>query len=143
MALSYEQMYLSDVQKNLGFLFQLCLVDLGKSPDEVQADFLASEIPRQIEFGNPNFLSGKSGYELALLLYSHADNQILSALSAPYYPQAEYWSGFVLAYCQWKLQVPFRTILENYPLERILQSHRLLHEADISKITSLIEGSLA
>lgn len=142
MALSYEHLYLSDVQKNLGFLFQFCLVDLGKSPDEVQADFLASEIPQQIEFGNPNFLSGKSGYELALLLYPHVDDQIQAALLAPYYPQAEYWSGFVLAYSQWKLQVPFSTILQNYPLERILQNYPLLHEADISKITSLIEESL-
>lgn len=38
MALSYDQMYLSDVQKNLGFLFQFCLCNLEKSPEELQQD---------------------------------------------------------------------------------------------------------
>ena len=38
MALSYNQMYLSDVQKNLGFLFQFCLCNLEKSPEELQQD---------------------------------------------------------------------------------------------------------
>ena len=60
MALSYDQLYLSDVQKNLGFLFQFCLRNLGKSPEELQQDFLSSIIPTQIEFGNPVFLV--SGY---------------------------------------------------------------------------------
>lgn len=38
MALSYNQMYLSDVQKNLGFLFQFCLCNLEQSPEELQQD---------------------------------------------------------------------------------------------------------
>lgn len=143
MALSYEQMYLSDVQKNLGFLFQFCLCNLGKSPQELQQDFLASIIPTQIEFGNPDFLSGKSGLELAFFLYQGIEQKIKEALQEPYYPQAEYWAGFVVAYAQWKLQIPFSVLFSKYPLERILSNYHLMHEADISKMVDLIQSEMA
>ena len=142
MALSYDQLYLSDVQKNLGFLFQFCLRNLGKSPEELQQDFLSSIIPTQIEFGNPDFLSGKSGLELAFFLYQDIEGKVEEALQEPYYPQAEYWVGFVVAYVQWKLQQPFRVLLESYPLERILSNYHLMHEADISKMVELIQEEL-
>lgn len=143
MALSYEQMYLSDVQKNLGFLFQFCLCNLGKSPQELQQDFLSSIIPAQIEFGNPDFLSGKSGLELAFFLYQDIEQEIKEALQEPYYPQAEYWAGFVVAYAQWKLQISFSTLFSNYPLERILANYHLMHEADISKMVDLMESEMS
>lgn len=142
MALSYDQMYLSDVQKNLGFLFQFCLCNLEKSPEELQQDFLSSIIPTQIEFGNPDFLSGKSGLELAFFLYQDIEQKIEEALQEPYYPQVEYWSGFVVAYAQWKLQVPFSLLFSKYPLERILANYHLMHEADISKMVDLIQSEI-
>ena len=143
MALSYEQMYLSDVQKNLGFLFQFCLCNLGKSPQELQQDFLSSIIPTQIEFGNPDFLSGKSGLELAFFLYQDIEQEIKEALQEPYYPQAEYWAGFVVAYAQWELQIPFSILFSKYPLERIMANYHLMHEADISKMVDLIQSEMA
>ena len=143
MALSYDQMYLSDVQKNLGFLFQFCLCNLKKSPEELQQDFLSSIIPAQIEFGNPDFLSGKSGLELAFFLYQDIEQEIKEALQEPYYPQAEYWAGFVVAYAQWKLQIPFSILFSKYPLERILANYHLMHEADISKMVDLIQSEMS
>ena len=142
MALSYEQMYLSDVQKNLGFLFQFCLCNLGKSPEELQQDFLSSIIPAQIEFGNPDFLSGKSGLELAFFLYQDIEQEIEKALQEPYCPQAEYWAGFVVAYTQWKLQIPFSLLLSKYPLERILANYHLMHEADVSKMVDVMQSEI-
>ena len=50
--------------------------------------------------------------------------------------------GFVVAYAQWKLQQPFRVLLESYPLERILSNYHLMHEADISKMVELIQEEL-
>ena len=140
MVLSYDQMYLADVQKNLGFLFQFCLCNLRKTPEELQRDFLSSEIPYQIEIGNPDFLSGKSGFELAFLIYQDIEKEIRSALQEQYCPQADYWTGFILAYSQWKLQCPFRVLLERYSLERILASYPLMHEADVSKMVEVFGG---
>ena len=137
---SYDESYLSDVQKNLGFFFQFMLCNMNFSPEEAQKKFLESIIPVQIEMGNPDFLCGKSGLELAKICLGSADisDKVSESLSEPYYPQAEYWSGYVLAYCQWKNAITFAKILSNYSLELLLSNYNMMHEADISKINKLI-----
>ena len=69
MAYPYDEVYLEPVQKNLGFFFQMALRNLKLAPEIVQDAFLTSQIPEQIEMGNPDFLCGKSGYELALIAF--------------------------------------------------------------------------
>lgn len=141
MIYTYSQMYLNDVQKNLGFFFQTALRYLRKSPAEVQQAFLQSEIPAQIEIGNPDFLCGKSGYELAIIAFDcdEAEAAIKESRKYPFYPQEEYWSGTVLAYYQWKAALSFEEILSKFPLERILANYHLMHEADISKMVSVMD----
>lgn len=140
MTCTYDEMYLNDVQKNLGFFFQLLLHNIELSPKNAQEAFLNSIIPQQIEIANPDFLCGKSGYELAMIALPQMDMSkvIEEAVQEPFYPHAEYWTGFVLAFCQWKNNIPFATILEHYPIEQFLQSYRLLHEADITKAEQII-----
>lgn len=142
MAYPYDEIYLESVQKNLGFFFQISLRNLNLSPKDVQDAFLASDVSKQIEMGNPDFLCGKSGYELALIAFPKilTDDIIKQAISEPFYPEAEYWSGTVLAYCQWKTGKSFSAILAQYPLERILSNYHLMHEADITKMVNLIEA---
>ena len=147
MQYSYDESYLSEVQKNLGFFFQFLLHNLAFSPKNAQTIFLSSIIPAQIEQANPDFLCGKSGFELTLLaLGQKAESNIMTkiyeAIKEPFFPEAEYWSGYILAYCQWQHSIPFSTILKNYPLERILNSYHLLHEADITKADSVIMSFL-
>lgn len=143
MTYPYDESYLSDVQKNLGFFFQFLMWNLKLSPEEAQKIFLTSQIPEQIEIGNPDFLCGKSGFELAMIALPNQDlhEKIKQAVEEPFYPQAEYWCGYVLAYCQWKHNVPFSLILQNYPLERLMQSYHLLHEADITKTDEIVMGN--
>jgi hypothetical protein len=142
MAYPYDEIYLESVQKNLGFFFQISLRNLNLLPQDVQNTFLASDVSKQIEMGNPDFLCGKSGYELALIAFPKilTDDIIKQAISEPFYPEAEYWSGTVLAYCQWKTGKSFSAILAQYPLERILSNYHLMHEADITKMVNLIEA---
>ena len=140
MAYPYDEIYLESVQKNLGFFFQISLRNLNLLPQDVQNTFLASDVSKQIEMGNPDFLCGKSGYELALIAFPKilTDDIIKQAISEPFYPEAEYWSGTVLAYCQWKTGKSFSAIFAQYPLERILSNYHLMHEADITKMVNLI-----
>lgn len=142
MAYPYDEIYLESVQKNLGFFFQISLRNLNLLPQDVQNTFLASDVSKQIEMGNPDFLCGKSGYELALIAFPKilTDDIIKQAISEPFYPEAEYWSGTVLAYCQWKTGKSFSAILAQYSLERILSNYHLMHEADITKMANLIEA---
>lgn len=144
MKYAYDEMYLADVEKNLGFFFQFLLSNLNRTPTEAQNLFLKSEIPQQIEIANPNFLCGKSGYEFAMLALPEEDlsKKIEEAIKTPFYPEAEYWAGFVLAYCQWKNNVSFAKILKSYPLEKLLALYHLLHEADVTKTEKIIMENL-
>lgn len=140
MKYAYDESYLEDVQKNLGFFFQFLLCNEKMPPEEVQRLFLSSEIPYQIEIGNPDFLCGKSGFELAILALKDKDLSlsISKAQKMPFFPQSDYWCGFVLAYCQWKNNITFEKILQSYSLKQILDIYPLLHEADITKTEELI-----
>lgn len=144
MTYPYSKNYLADAQKNLGFFFEFALCNLQLLPEFVQQAFLNSEVPNQIEIGNPNFLCGKSGIELAEIAFANEhlknyfDKTQFYASQDFFYPAAEYWCGFVLAYCQWKNNLPFKKILDKFPLSKILDSYHLFHEADISKIDSVI-----
>lgn len=141
MKYTYDESYLNDVQKNLGFFFQAALCNLHLPPDKVQQAFVESDIPAQIEFGNPDFLCGKSGYELLAIAFGkeQTHHAIEEALQEPFLPQAEFWSGSILAQYQWKSGLLFKNILEKFPLERLLSNYGLMHEADISKMMELID----
>lgn len=139
---AYDESYLSDAQKNLGFFFQFLLCNMRFDADAAQKVFLDSIIPEQIQIANPDFLCGKSGYELAIVALNGQDvsKQIDEALKEPFYPAAEYWCGYVLAFCQWKNNIPFAEILKNCPLSKILDAYHLLHEADITKAEQFVMG---
>lgn len=141
MKYAYDEFYLNDVQKNLGFFFQGVLRLLRQTPEQAQSLFLESEIPYQIEIGNPNFLCGKSGIEFLMLACKSAvtDKTIAEAQDEFFYPQAEYWSGNILATYQWQTGFTFQRILEKFPLARILDHYQLMHEADFSKMTALMD----
>ena len=143
MKTAYSEMYLSEAQKNLGFFFLATLRYLNLPVNEVQKVFLASEIPTQIEYANPNYLCGKSGYELAILAFPQLEKKLLEFIYEPFYPQAEYWCGHVLAYYQWYSCKSFAEILGKYPLERILSDYRLMHEADITKMAQAMDVVVA
>ncbi len=140
---SYDELYLGQVEKNLGMFFHGALLFLGKKVNEVQEKFLASEIPHSIENGNPNYLCGKSGAEFLRIVFAseNIEPAIEQLQKAPFYPQAEYWSGLVLANCQWKTGKTFKEILEKHPLSRILDNYHLMHEADISKMIEMMENT--
>ena len=92
---AYDESYLSDAQKNLGFFFQFLLCNMRLDADAAQKVFLDSIIPQQIQIANPDFLCGKSGYELAFVALNGQDisTQIEEAQKEPFYPGAEYWCG--------------------------------------------------
>ena len=95
---------------------------------------------RILFFSFPYFLCGKSGYELAMLTLPENDlsEKINEAIAEPFYPDAEYWSGYVLAYCQWKNNLSFEKLLSAYPLNNLLSGYHLLHEADVTKADEII-----
>lgn len=93
-------------------------------------------LAEQFEWGNPKFVGGMSGVELALEVFHRTTGQIPDVdASASEEKSPEYWAGWSLAYYQWKTGMPFREIDSHVLTVSRVCSMYLLHEADISKFT--------
>lgn len=62
---AYSGLYLDDAMRNLGDMVELAVCDLGFDPDEFFDWFISSGIASRFEKGNPKYITGMSGFELA------------------------------------------------------------------------------
>lgn len=129
MTRAYDEQYLDDAMHNLGeafdFACHVCQVKL----DDFLAMMLSSGIARHFERGNPKYVSGMSGTELALevlertgLHIAHADARTEYACSP------EYWAGWIIAYFQWLTGRTFQSIQEALSMTEVLRLYPTLHE---------------
>ena len=102
--------------------------------EEFYESFLASHVSCQFEKGNPQYIAGLSGIELAETVFVY---QKVNAHEVDYLPDScsdVYWAGWALAYFQWVSNFSFSFIQRSgLTLKRVLQMYRTFHEADISK----------
>ena len=62
---AYSELYLDDAMNNLGDMVEYAVCDLGFAPDEFFGWFTTSGIASKFEKGNPKYITGMSGFELA------------------------------------------------------------------------------
>ena len=131
---AYEEMYLNDAMRVMGEMLDYAVHDCGCDGDLFFTQFLASGVAEQFERGNPKFVGGMSGVELALEVFRRTTGQIPDVDASAYGEKSpEYWAGWSLAYYQWESGMPFREIVSHGLTVREICSMYLLHEADISK----------
>ena len=131
---AYSELYLDEGMQNLGDMVDYAVRDCGYAPDEFFEWFLISGIASNFEKGNPKYVVGMSGVEMAQAVL-HAVNGA-TEFPEPTYPEdygREYWAGWILAYYQWLRKKRFEDIVsEGLPLSKICDMY-ILHEADESK----------
>ena len=131
---AYEEMYLNDAMRVMGEMLDYAVHDCGCDGDSFFTQFLSSGVAKQFERGNPKFVGGMSGVELALEVFRRTTGQIPDVDASAYGEKSpEYWAGWSLAYYQWESGMPFREIVSHGLTVREICSMYLLHEADISK----------
>ncbi len=140
---SYDIDYLSYVQNNLGhmidFAINTCELELKPFWDM----FLVSGLDEQIEKGNPKYLVGVSGCELAKLVCEKS-GVIITQEDEMYLDKSpEYWAGWAIAYYQWYSNKKFSKITKAVPIDEIVAMYPTLHEADISKFVAIMEEKLS
>ena len=140
MAHPYNKMYLSDAMENLADAF-----DTAASIYKFQLDyflklFIISGIAAQFEGGNPKYVAGKSGAELVADVVSKT-NASKVIIPKPIYkePTEEYWTGWVLAYYQWRTNKRFRDIQSIITMEELKAKYHPFHEMDEEKIVDYID----
>lgn len=131
---AYSELYLDDAMMNLGDMVEYAVCDLGYEPDEFFDWFIASGIASKFGKGNPKYVTGMSGYELAEAVLN-ATNIRYDKKEPTYilHKGREYWAGWIIAYYQWYTGKRFEDIVgDGLSLSTVLSMY-ILHEADESK----------
>lgn len=142
---AYPETYLNDAMDSLGSMLDYAIVDLGYDPEAFFSQFLVSGVAEAFGRGNPKYVAGLSGVELANeIIYRTEGQRPTKAASASEDKGAEYWAGWVLAYYQWYSAYSF-AYLERHGLTvtRVLAMYPTLHEADLSKFAAVADEIIA
>lgn len=137
---SYDKNFLSDSMKTLAEMINYALVDYNCDADLFFRMFIESGIASFFEQGHPSYISGKSGAEVVWEIFENVglDAEHKKPRSNP--PQkAEYWSGWVLAYYQWKSGRTFKEISSSLPLSKIIEMYPLFHEMDLERFCEMAD----
>lgn len=131
---AYSELYLDDAMQNLGDMVEYAVCDCGYDPDEFFGWFISSGIASKFEKGNPKYITGMSGFELAEAVLK-ATNIALPGVapSHPDFKGREYWAGWIFAYYQWQSGRRFEDIVADGLTLSAVFSMYIHHEADNSK----------
>ena len=131
---AYNELYLDDAMQNLGDMVDYAVCDLGFDPDEFFGWFISSGIASRFEKGNPKYVGGMSGYELADTVL-RTTNVSYEKIEPSYsdFKGREYWAGWILAYYQWITNQRFEDMVKDGLTLSTVFSMYILHEADVSK----------
>ncbi len=134
MTQGYSEFYLDDAMSNMGDMLDYALVDCGYDPDQFFSWFITCGIAAKIENGNPKYITGMSGVELAReVIFLTMGSYPTKERAIKDFTGREYWAGWILAYYQWHSNLSFSDLIENGLSLSVVLSLYILHEADQSK----------
>ena len=137
---AYNEAYLPYAMENLAVMMDCGINQCGFPAQLFHRMFLTSGVASQIEKGNPRYLAGLSGAELASRILELTTGESPAVIDGKYTISAEYWAGWVLAYYQWKSGKSFRFINDNgLNIEKIIALYHPLHEADLDKFAAVAD----
>lgn len=137
---AYQEIYLNKAQSILGDAFDYAVNTCDISGDKFVKLFLVSSVCRRIENGEPAYIAGKSGIEIAAEVLSETmDKELTQEPAEKFGRSKEYWIGWAVAYYQWYSGRKFSEIFRAVTYDDLQQMYYTLHEADISKFVDIVE----
>ena len=141
MARAYKKTYLNGAMRNLAVMMDCGVRKYGYTIGEFYDKFLSSGVSRQFGKGNPRYLVGMSGAELADLVVKESGGTISDKNDGTYTTGPEYWAGWVLAYYQWLSRRSFAHMQrKGLGADTVVRMYHPLHEADLSKFADIADG---
>jgi len=141
MARAYKKTYLNGAMRNLAVMLDCGVRKYGYTIEEFYEKFLASDVSRQFAKGNPRYLVGLSGAELADTVVETTGGSVLETNDGSYTVGPEYWAGWVLAYYQWLTRRSFEYMRrKGLGIKEVVSMYYPLHEADLSKFADAANG---
>ena len=127
--------------RNLAVMMDCGVHKYGYSIEDFYQKFLASNVSRQFAAGNPRYLVGMSGAELADSVVAASGGTVLKENNGTYSVGPEYWAGWVLAYYQWLSRRSFAYMNSmGLGISEVVGMYYPLHEADISKFAAAADS---
>lgn len=131
---AYDELYVESAQNNLGNVLDYALNTMGVDIDKFESMFIVSDVSKQFEAGNPAYVCGKNGCELAKMILDQSGISYEPIDDVMYVDKSpEYWTGWILAYYQWYSGDIFREILSVKSMKDILGMYSIYHETDIMR----------
>lgn len=132
MIYAYDRVYLDKARTALGRMLDFAVYDLNYNIAEFFELFLSSGIAGLFGKGDFTLLVGMSGVELAYKVLEQS--KIEFERRKPLYTTSrseEFWTGWVLAYYQWRTSMSFAEIVHYIPIKEIMVLYSPYHEMDI------------
>ena len=141
---AYDEIYLEDAMTNLGVMMDYGRLVCSGGFDAFASRMTVCEPIRQFEAGNPRYLVGLSGIELAEeVIFSTGGD--CGTITYRLGERNEYfWTGWAGAYLQWSLGTSFESLRRRgLSMKEILSMYPLYHEVDLSKFCLEAEGIMS
>ena len=140
---AYDKSYLYDAMLNLADAFDYAINELKIKPDEFADMFVVSRLADQYGSGNPKYVAGMSGKELAQRIVETALQTRHLVVRKPRKITLErtpqHWAGWICAYWQWKTGRSFRDIFSHIRFSRIIDMYHPYHEMDENRFVEDME----
>ena len=137
---AYDEMYLYYAQNILGHAVDFAVMTLDVRPDLFAAAFIVSESSKQFAKGNPAYVAGINGCELARRVLSETGMAYEDKEDVMYLDKSpEYWAGWALAFYQWYSSYSFMQILSAVSLDDIISMYPKYHEMDITQFAEALD----
>lgn len=136
---AYSELYLKDAQENIAWAFEYGVLGLKFSLEEFVQKWLSFKYINLIENGNPHFISGMSGIELAWLVAGLKNQKVVDI---GFSPSENYWTGFVASIYQWSRNVTYTEIFSNVTASDFLRMYPTFHEEDTANVLEEIDRRL-
>ena len=140
---AYDIDYVFHAQRNFGHMIDFAVNTCGYDIDEFFDMFLASNVCKQFENGNPAYIAGKTGCELTRLVVAEIRGTEIEKEDAMYLDKSpEFWLGWALCYYVWLKNCSFKYVIAAVPVGDMIGMYDTMHEADITKFVSSLDERL-
>lgn len=140
---AYSEEYLISAQRIMGDMMDYAVYACEMEADPFFELFLTSGIADQFEHGNPTYVAGMTGCELAKEVFRKCGIKMTDIPDEMYVDKSpEYWTGWALSYYQWYTAKPFSKIHAAVSIQQILILYPALHEADLSQFVGIMDDRL-
>ena len=140
---AYQEIYLNKAQAALGDAFDHAINTCHISGPDFVSFFTTGSVSKKLENGEPAYLLGKSGIELAIDVIYESTGKLLETEPREHFERSpEYWIGWAVCFYQWFSARSYSDIFKVISFHDLERMYYTLHEADITKFVDIVDDKM-